>query len=56
MKSFSLFTDFDISLFKSGKFFRAYEKLGSHIVKDDEGTEGVVFAVWAPNADRKSVV
>ncbi len=56
MKSFSLFTDFDISLFKSGKFFRAYEKLGSHIVKDDEGTEGVVFAVWAPNAKQVSVV
>ncbi len=56
MKSFSLFTDFDISLFKSGKFFRAYEKLGSHIVTDDDGTEGVMFAVWAPNAKQVSVI
>jgi 1,4-alpha-glucan branching enzyme len=56
MKSFSLFTDFDISLFKSGKLFRAYEKLGSHIVKNDDGIDGVVFAVWAPNAKQVSVV
>ncbi|MBL7817218.1 MAG: 1,4-alpha-glucan branching protein GlgB [Saprospiraceae bacterium] len=56
MKSFSLFTDFDIYLFKSGKLFRAYEKLGSHIVKNDEGTEGVFFAVWAPNARQVSVI
>lgn len=56
MKSFSLFTDFDINLFKAGKYFRAYEKLGSHIAKNDDGTEGVVFAVWAPNARQVSVI
>jgi 1,4-alpha-glucan branching enzyme len=50
MSTFSLFTDFDIYLFKSGKHFKIYEKLGSHFVKNDQNTEGVFFAVWAPNA------
>jgi 1,4-alpha-glucan branching enzyme len=56
MSSFSLFTDFDISLFKAGKHYKIYEKLGSHIVKNDDGTEGVYFAVWAPNARQVSVI
>jgi 1,4-alpha-glucan branching enzyme len=56
MSHFSLLTDYDISLFKSGKYFRAYEKLGSHLTKNDEGTEGVFFAVWAPCARQVSVI
>lgn len=52
---FSLFTEFDIALFRSGKHFRLYEKLGSHIVKVD-GITGVYFAVWAPNAEQVQVV
>lgn len=55
VKSHSLLTDYDIALFKSGKHFRLYEKLGSHIV-EHEGEQGVLFAVWAPNAKRVSVV
>ncbi|WP_419212164.1 1,4-alpha-glucan branching protein GlgB [Maribacter sp. X9] len=51
----SLFSDFDISLFKSGKHYRLYEKLGSHIVEVD-GVEGTYFAVWAPTAKSVSVV
>lgn len=51
----SLFTDFDIYLFRSGKHFRIHEKLGSHIVELD-GQWGVYFAVWAPNADAVSVI
>ncbi|TAE18834.1 MAG: 1,4-alpha-glucan branching protein GlgB [Bacteroidetes bacterium] len=51
----SLLTDFDISLFNGGKHFRLYEKLGSHIV-EHEGTKGVLFAVWAPNASQVSVI
>ena len=51
----SLFTDFDINLFRSGKYFRAYEKLGSHII-ELEGEWGTYFAVWAPNARSVSVV
>lgn len=54
-KHISLFTDFDISLFKSGKHFKTYEKLGSHIIKDGD-TEGVYFAVWAPSARKVSVI
>ena len=46
---FSLFTDFDIDLFKSGKHYRLYEKLGSHVTTV-EGETGVYFAVWAPSA------
>ncbi len=53
--SHSLLTDFDIGLFRSGKYFRAYEKLGSHIVQVD-GKWGVQFAVWAPSAKSVSVV
>ena len=51
----SLFTEYDIYLFKSGKHFRIYEKMGSHIA-DVEGETGVCFAVWAPNAQQVSVV
>ena len=47
--SHSLFTDFDIDLFKAGKHFRLYEKLGAHLLTLD-GIKGVYFAVWAPTA------
>ncbi len=52
---FSLLTEFDISLFQSGKHYRLYEKLGSHLV-EYEGQRGVYFAVWAPRARRVSVI
>ncbi len=51
----SLFTDFDISLWKAGKDFRAYDKLGSHVIEVD-GKSGTYFAVWAPNAKYVAVV
>ncbi len=51
----SLFTDFDIDLFKAGKHFRLYEKLGAHIMSLN-GVQGVYFAVWAPSAHSVSVV
>lgn len=53
--SHSLFTDFDIDLFKAGKHFRLYEKLGAHLIEVD-GVKGVYFAVWAPTAHSVSVV
>ena len=53
--SHSLFTDFDIDLFKSGKHYRLYEKFGSHIVTVD-GVKGTYFAVWAPSAKAVSVI
>ena len=51
----SLFTDFDIGLFKAGKHYRLYEKLGSHLIEKD-GRKGVYFAVWAPGATSVSVM
>lgn len=51
----SLFTDFDIDLFKSGKHFRLYEKLGSHLIEVN-GQKGTYFAVWAPSAKAVSVI
>ena len=55
VQSHSLFTDFDINLFKAGKHFRLYEKLGAHLIEVD-GVRGVYFAVWAPSARSVSVV
>lgn len=54
-ETFSLLTDFDIHLFKSGKHFKLYEKLGAHSVNHN-GQEGTYFAVWAPNAREVSVI
>ena len=51
----SLFSDFDINLFKSGKHYRLYEKFGSHLITID-GVEGTYFAVWAPSAKAVSVI
>ena len=53
--SFSLLTDFDIHLFKSGKHFKLHEKLGAHLSKF-KNEEGTYFAVWAPNATAISVI
>ncbi|WGK64566.1 1,4-alpha-glucan branching protein GlgB [Croceiramulus getboli] len=55
VQAHSLFTDFDIDLFKAGKHYKLYEKLGSHLV-EHEGKQGVYFAVWAPSAKQVSVV
>ncbi|AXO79451.1 1,4-alpha-glucan branching protein GlgB [Olleya aquimaris] len=52
---FSLFTDFDINLFKAGKHYKLYEKLGSHIMTLN-AVHGTYFAVWAPSAKQVSVV
>ena len=55
VQTFSLFTDFDIDLFKSGKHFRLYEKLGAHLVEVG-GVKGVYFSVWAPSAKSVAVI
>jgi 1,4-alpha-glucan branching enzyme len=55
MPGYSLFTDFDIELFKAGKHFNLYNKLGAHLVEQD-GQTGTYFAVWAPNARFVSVI
>ena len=55
VKPHSKLTDFDVSLFQSGKHYRLYEKFGAHLTEVD-GVQGVYFAVWAPNADAISVI
>ena len=47
--------DYDIYLFHQGTNYHAYEMLGAHFVEQD-GKQGVRFAVWAPNAKSISVV
>ena len=47
--------DFDLHLFSQGKHWHAYRILGAqHHVAD--GISGILFATWAPNAERVSVV
>src|SRR6266516_1409174 len=45
----------DLHLFNEGNDRRAYDKLGAQ-VRSIDGVAGVSFAVWAPNAQRVSVV
>ncbi|KPK65979.1 glycogen branching protein [candidate division TA06 bacterium SM23_40] len=51
----TLLTDHDVYLFKEGSHYKLYDKLGSHPLKV-EGKAGTLFAVWAPNAERVSVI
>jgi 1,4-alpha-glucan branching enzyme len=50
-----LLSDYDLYLLGEGNHLRLYEKLGAHPVTLD-GIAGVGFVVWAPNAQRVSVV
>jgi 1,4-alpha-glucan branching enzyme len=51
----SLLTDDDIHLFNEGTHNRLYRKLGAHLSEDPD-EPGVHFGVWAPSAERVSVV
>lgn len=55
LSGISLLTENDIYLFKEGSHFRLYDKLGSHPM-EVEGKKGTYFSVWAPNAERVSLV
>jgi len=46
-----LVTDDDLYLFNEGSHFHLFDKLGAHV-----RPEGTHFAVWAPNAERVSLV
>ena len=50
-----ILTDFDLHLLGEGKHYRAFEKLGAHRRQVGHAV-GVHFAVWAPNAERVSVI
>ena len=47
--------ELDLHLLVEGNHLASYQKLGAHPIVH-EGVEGVGFAVWAPNAQRVSVV
>lgn len=48
-------SDFDLHLHGEGSFLHSFEKLGAH-PRTVDGVDGVQFAVWAPNAERVSVI
>jgi 1,4-alpha-glucan branching enzyme len=45
----------DLYLFGQGRLLQAYRTLGAHAT-EIQGVAGVNFAVWAPNAERVSVI
>ena len=47
--------DLDLHLFGEGRHLHAYRVLGAHLC-EVEGIKGTRFAVWAPSAERVSVV
>ncbi|MEL7304555.1 MAG: 1,4-alpha-glucan branching protein GlgB [Myxococcota bacterium] len=48
-------TEFDLHLFNEGRHRELWNCLGAH-PREFRGVAGVAFAVWAPNAERVSVV
>jgi len=48
-------SDFDLHLFSEGKHLHVYRILGAHH-KTIDGISGILFATWAPNAARVSVI
>ena len=55
VRAHTRFSDFDIYLFRQGNHSHLYKKFGAHAVTVD-GVAGTYFAVWAPNAERVSVI
>jgi len=47
--------DLDLHLMGEGTHLHLYRRLGAHVTEQN-GVAGVAFAVWAPNAQRVSVV
>ena len=48
-------SEYDLYLFNQGRHWHIYRILGAHRVEIDD-VKGVRFAVWAPNAERVSVI
>jgi 1,4-alpha-glucan branching enzyme len=48
-------SEYDVYLFREGKHFTLYDKLGAHVMEFNN-TSGTFFAVWAPNAKSVSVI
>jgi 1,4-alpha-glucan branching enzyme len=51
----AILPEFDRHLFAEGQHWHIYQKLGAHL-RSVDNIPGVYFAVWAPNAQRVSVV
>ncbi len=47
--------EMDLYLFSEGNHYDIYDKLGAHLTEIN-GVRGCTFAVWAPNAQRVSVI
>ena len=52
----TLLSEEDLHFFNEGTQLKLYDKLGAHLAHDQNGVEGVYFSVWAPNAERVSVI
>jgi len=50
-----LLSEFDLYLMGEGRHYDTYNKLGAHL-QSIEGVKGANFAVWAPSAQRVSLV
>lgn len=53
--NYSLLTDEDVSNYRQGTNYQLYKKMGSHAAQVN-GTNGMYFCVWAPNATSVSVM
>lgn len=51
----SLLTDYEVYLWREGRYLRAYEKFGAH-PHTLNGTAGTQFTVWAPSAKTVAVI
>jgi 1,4-alpha-glucan branching enzyme len=51
----TLMKEKDVYFFREGNHTKLYEVFGSHVA-EHEGERGTLFAVWAPNAERVSVI
>jgi 1,4-alpha-glucan branching enzyme len=54
-KTLKINNDLPLYLFHQGTNYNAYDYMGAHLVSVN-GNTGVVFRVWAPNANSVSVV
>ncbi len=54
-KKLNEMSDYDLHLFNEGSHYRLYNYLGAHPIVENN-ISGVRFSVWAPNAEKVSVI